>query len=113
MTLLTTHPVSAAQGARSVRQAGPVQLAVASSARQPPVVLAAAPGVSTEMHHVDANPTTPFDFSLARYNAQLVAGYSQSTSTLGLVVHMPDLRSLARTGRAPANAPTHARATTR
>ena len=62
---------------------------------------------------VDANPTTPFDFSLARYNAQLVAGYSQSTSTLGLVVHMPDLRSLARTGRAPANAPTHARATTR
>ncbi|HEX9562414.1 MAG TPA: hypothetical protein VF981_00515 [Gemmatimonadaceae bacterium] len=45
---------------------------------------------------VDADPGNTFDFSLDRYNDQLVAGYSKSTSALGLVVHMPDFRTLRR-----------------
>jgi hypothetical protein len=38
----------------------------------------------------DNDPGDPFAFSLARYNDQLVAGYSQTTPEQGLVVHMPD-----------------------
>lgn len=38
----------------------------------------------------DNDPGDPFAFSLARYNDQLVAGYSQTTVAQGLVVHMPD-----------------------
>ncbi len=45
---------------------------------------------------VDQEPKSPFDFSLAGYNDQLVAGYSKSTQALGLVVHMPDFASLKR-----------------
>lgn len=60
---------------------------------------------------VDESPKSPFDFSLKDYNAQLVAGYSRSTTALGLVVHMPDLASL-RGGRkaTPALASKRARA---
>ncbi len=54
---------------------------------------------------VDRDPANVFDFSLDRYNDQLVAGYSKSTTALGLVVHMPDFRTLGRTARAKANAP--------
>lgn len=43
---------------------------------------------------VDQEPKTTFDFSLANYNAQLVAGYSKSTKALGLVVYMPDFGTL-------------------
>lgn len=43
---------------------------------------------------VDAAPKSAFDFSLKEYNRQLVAGYSRSRPSLGLVVHMPDLSSL-------------------
>jgi hypothetical protein len=46
----------------------------------------------------DSDPATPFDFSLDRYNDQLVAGYSKSTADHGLVVHMPDLGSLGSLG---------------
>ncbi len=42
----------------------------------------------------DNDPGDPFAFSLARYNDQLVAGYSQTTADQGLVVHMPDLDKL-------------------
>ncbi|MDP1857092.1 MAG: hypothetical protein Q8K82_00395, partial [Gemmatimonadaceae bacterium] len=51
---------------------------------------------------VDQEPKSSFDFSLAGYNDQLVAGYSKSTQALGLVVHMPDFASLKR---APAPKP--------
>jgi len=43
---------------------------------------------------VDEDPSDIFDFSLGRYNDQLVAGYSKSTEAFGLVVHMPDLNTL-------------------
>jgi hypothetical protein len=42
----------------------------------------------------DNDPGDPFAFSLARYNDQLVAGYSQTTVDQGLVVHLPDLNKL-------------------
>ncbi|MEP7344024.1 MAG: hypothetical protein ABI877_02095 [Gemmatimonadaceae bacterium] len=45
---------------------------------------------------VDKDPTTVFDFSLDQYNDQLVAGYSNSTTALGLIVHMPDFWTLGR-----------------
>ena len=51
---------------------------------------------------VDQEPANVFDFSLDRYNDQLVAGYSKSTTALGLVVHMPDFRTLGSTTRAAA-----------
>jgi hypothetical protein len=47
-----------------------------------------------DLEIVDANPRTPFDFSLADYNRQLVAGYSKNTAAHGLVVHVPDFRQL-------------------
>lgn len=50
--------------------------------------------VNADLLIVDQDPATIFDFSLDRYNDQLVAGYSKSTAALGLVVHMPDLRTL-------------------
>lgn len=43
---------------------------------------------------LDASPKDRFDFSLDRYNDQLVAGHSNSTRDLGLVVHMPDLHAV-------------------
>jgi hypothetical protein len=50
--------------------------------------------VNADLLIVDQDPANIFDFSLDRYNDQLVAGYSKSTAALGLVVHMPDLRAL-------------------
>ena len=43
-----------------------------------------------DLEIIDANPRTPFDFSLSDYNRQLVAGYSKNTPSHGLIVHMPD-----------------------
>jgi hypothetical protein len=43
---------------------------------------------------MDDDPRDPFDFSPARYNDQLVAGYSKNTARKGLVVHMPDANDL-------------------
>ncbi len=64
--------------------------------------------VDADLLIVDDDPANVFDFSLDRYNDQLVAGYSKSTAALGLVVHMPDLRSLEPKRRATAvdSAPT-------
>lgn len=50
--------------------------------------------VNADLLIVDDDPANTFDFSIDRYNDQLVAGYSKSTTALGLVVHMPDLRTL-------------------
>jgi len=44
----------------------------------------------TDLEIIDANPKTPFDFSMADYNTQLVAGYSKNTASHGLIVHVPD-----------------------
>jgi hypothetical protein len=49
-----------------------------------------------DLEIVDETPATPFDFSLADYNRQLVAGYSKNTPSHGLVVRMPDFGTLGR-----------------
>ncbi|HET9087819.1 MAG TPA: hypothetical protein VFN53_09870 [Acidobacteriaceae bacterium] len=41
-----------------------------------------------EMELVNLKPASHFDFSMARYSEQLVAGYSKSLPNGGLVVHM-------------------------
>lgn len=49
---------------------------------------------------LDADSRDPFDFYLARYNDQLVAGSSRNTASGGLITTMPDFAALAR--RTPA-----------
>src|SRR5262245_26706290 len=53
-----------------------------------------------DMQLIDANPSTPFDFFPAHYEAQLVAGYSRNTRRKGLQVFMPDYSRVAADGRA-------------
>ena len=48
-----------------------------------------------DLEIVDLSPGNVFDFSLPEYNRQLVAGYSKNTPDHGLIVFMPDFRSLA------------------
>lgn len=43
-----------------------------------------------DLQIIDADSTDPFNFYLARYNQQLVAGYSRTLPDKGLVVFMPD-----------------------
>jgi hypothetical protein len=50
----------------------------------------------TDMRLIDADPTDPFDFFPDRYQDQLVAGYSKTTATGGLLVYMPDYAKLAK-----------------
>jgi len=45
---------------------------------------------NADMQIVDSHPTDVFDFSIAHYNRQLVAGYSKNIPRHGLVVFMPD-----------------------
>lgn len=51
-----------------------------------------------DMRLIDADPADPFDFFPEHYKDQLVAGYSKTTASGGLLVYMPDydkvLRSL-------------------
>ena len=51
-----------------------------------------------DMQLSDANPSTPFDFFPARYEAQLIAGYSRNTPRKGLQVFMPDYAQVASKG---------------
>jgi hypothetical protein len=51
-----------------------------------------------DMELIDADPSTPFDFFPARYEAQLVAGYSRNTPRKGLQVFMPDYARVAANG---------------
>ena len=44
----------------------------------------------TDMRLIDADPSDPFDFFPDHYQDQLVAGYSKTTATGGLLVYMPD-----------------------
>jgi hypothetical protein len=50
----------------------------------------------TDLMLVDDDPHDPFDFSPARYNDQLMAGYSKNTASHGLITHMPDLNDSSR-----------------
>ncbi|MEO6010994.1 MAG: hypothetical protein ABIU38_23305 [Vicinamibacteraceae bacterium] len=43
-----------------------------------------------DMQLIDADPRDPFDFYPARYEGQLIAGYSRNTPRHGLQVFMPD-----------------------
>jgi hypothetical protein len=51
-----------------------------------------------DMQLVDADPADPFDFFPARYEKQLVAGYSRNTERHGLKVFMPDYARVSRNG---------------
>jgi hypothetical protein len=51
-----------------------------------------------DMQLIDADPSTPFDFYPARYEDQLVAGYSKNTRRKGLQVFMPDYARVAAKG---------------
>ena len=51
-----------------------------------------------DMQLIDADPSTPFDFFPAHYEAQLVAGYSRNTKRKGLQVYMPDYSKVAANG---------------
>jgi hypothetical protein len=48
----------------------------------------------TDLELVDMDPKDPFDFSVAHWNDQLVAGYSKTTAARGLKAHMPDYNDL-------------------
>lgn len=52
-----------------------------------------------DLQIVDLDPSDNFDFDLSQYTRQLVAGYSKSTPAYGLIVFMPDLHRISRTGR--------------
>jgi len=48
----------------------------------------------TDLLLEDADQKDPFDFSPAKYEEQLVAGYSKNTPAHGLIVYMPDLSAV-------------------
>jgi hypothetical protein len=50
----------------------------------------------TDMRLIDADPSNPFDFFPDHYKDQLVAGYSKTTATGGLLVYMPDYSKVAK-----------------
>jgi hypothetical protein len=50
----------------------------------------------TDLELVDQDPRDPFDFSVDRWNEQLVAGYSKTMADRGLRAHMPDYNDLRR-----------------
>lgn len=49
-----------------------------------------------DLQLIDADPSDPFDFFPARYNVQLVAGYSKNTPAKGLKTFMPDFDDITR-----------------
>lgn len=50
--------------------------------------------IDADLRVVDMDADDPFDFSLAEYQEQLIAGMSRTTEKLGLDVFMPDLEDL-------------------
>ena len=54
----------------------------------------------TDLELVDEDPQDSFDFSVDRWNEQLVAGYSKTTAARGLRAHMPDYNDLKTPSRA-------------
>jgi len=53
----------------------------------------------TDLELVDEDPSDPFDFSVDRWNEQLVAGFSKITTDRGLKAHMPDYNDLQQNKR--------------
>jgi hypothetical protein len=51
-----------------------------------------------DLQLIDADPRDPFDFFPARYERQLVAGYSKNTPARGLKTYMPDYGDLSVSG---------------
>ncbi len=49
-----------------------------------------------DLQLIDEDPKDSFDFFPARYNRQLVAGYSKNTPSGGLRTYMPDYADLER-----------------
>lgn len=56
---------------------------------------------ATDLELVDMDPKDAFDFSVERWNDQLVAGYSKITGARGLKAHMPDYNDLKQKPVAP------------
>jgi len=54
-----------------------------------------------DLELIDADPKTPFDFFPAKYEAQLIAGYSHNTKRKGLQVFMPDYAKAAAGASVP------------
>jgi hypothetical protein len=52
-----------------------------------------------DLQLIDSDPKDPFDFFSARYEDQLVAGYSKNTRQRGLRTYMPDYDSLGSSRR--------------
>lgn len=52
-----------------------------------------------DLQLIDSDPKDPFDFYPARYNTQLVAGYSKNTPQKGLETYMPDYNDLQAAGK--------------
>jgi len=50
----------------------------------------------TDMRLIDADPRDPFDFFPDHYNEHLVAGYSKTSASGGLLVYMPDYNKIAK-----------------
>jgi len=50
----------------------------------------------TDLELIDDDPKDPFDFSVDRWNEQLVAGYSKVTPSRGLKAHMKDYNDLGK-----------------
>ncbi|MGA7614483.1 MAG: hypothetical protein WBX15_04815 [Thermoanaerobaculia bacterium] len=55
--------------------------------------------VRAEMEVIDTDPSDPFDFFLAHYNNQLVAGFTRNLPDYGLAVHMRDFADLGKPRR--------------
>lgn len=51
---------------------------------------------NTDLQLIDMDPKDPFDFYSAKYNRQLVAGYSKNMPDGALRTHMPDFNELKR-----------------
>ena len=51
---------------------------------------------NADMRLIDADPTDPFDFFPEHYSEQLVAGYSKTTVSGGLLVYMPDYSKISK-----------------
>jgi hypothetical protein len=54
-----------------------------------------------DMRLIDADPADPFDFFPDHYNDQLVAGYSRTTASGGLLVYVPDYNKISKPLRPP------------
>jgi hypothetical protein len=50
----------------------------------------------TDMRLIDADPSDPFDFFPDHYKDHLVAGYSKTTASGGLLVYMPDYNKISK-----------------